>query len=105
MTLNVQGRECVLGIDVASHQHPNNAAIDWDQVRAAGYEFVYVKATEGLGYKNPWLGRDVDGANKAGMKVGCYHWIKPGLSVSAQREFFLNAVADMDLSLPHALDV
>ena len=31
------------GIDVASHQHPSGAAINWAQVRAAGHSFAFVK--------------------------------------------------------------
>jgi hypothetical protein len=42
-----------LGVDVADHQHPHGAAIDWSQVAAAGYKFAFVKATEGNYYVNP----------------------------------------------------
>src|SRR5689334_20011263 len=36
-----------LGVDVADHQHPHGAAIDWSQVADAGYKFAFIKATEG----------------------------------------------------------
>ena len=65
--VTVDGRECVLGIDVASHQHPDNAPIDWAAVAAAGWAFVIVKATEGVGYVNPFFAQDVAGARAAGL--------------------------------------
>ncbi|HUP43117.1 MAG TPA: GH25 family lysozyme, partial [Thermoanaerobaculia bacterium] len=34
----------VLGIDVSHY----SGAVDWQAVRAAGYAFAYVKATEGV---------------------------------------------------------
>ena len=43
------------GIDVASHQHPGGAAIDWTAVKQSGQSFVFVKATEGTSYTNPAL--------------------------------------------------
>ena len=43
------------GIDVASHQHPGGAAIDWNTVAASGQKFAFVKATEGTNYTNPLL--------------------------------------------------
>src|SRR4051812_45830562 len=33
----------VFGIDVASYQHPNGAAIQWASVRAGGAAFAFVK--------------------------------------------------------------
>jgi lysozyme len=70
----------VTGVDVASYQHPNGAAINWTSV-AQTEEFAFVKATEGLtgNYDNPWFGRDFDGAKGAGLVVGSYHFADPNL--------------------------
>lgn len=69
----------VTGVDVAQYQHPNGTAINWAGV-AQTEEFAFVKATEGLtgNYDNPWFGRDFDGAKKAGLVVGTYHFADPG---------------------------
>jgi GH25 family lysozyme M1 (1,4-beta-N-acetylmuramidase) len=64
------------GIDVASFQHPNGAAIDWTQV-ATGYSFVAIKATEGDYYVNPYYATDAPAAVAAGMYVAAYHFAIP----------------------------
>ena len=44
----------VRGIDVASYQHQNGAAISWASVARAGYKFAAIKTTEGNYYVNPY---------------------------------------------------
>src|SRR5215510_3812003 len=55
------------GVDVASFQHPNGAAIDWQQVAAAGIKFAAVKVTEGAYYTNPFAASDLTEAKAAGL--------------------------------------
>ncbi|MCB1261778.1 MAG: hypothetical protein KDB33_15530, partial [Acidimicrobiales bacterium] len=70
----------VAGIDVANYQHPNGAAIDWNQVKAAGNEYVFIKATEGpisctgTYYTNSYFKGDWAGAGNAGLYRGAYHF-------------------------------
>src|SRR5215469_1752251 len=71
------------GIDVASFQHPNNAAIDWTQVAGAGYTFAAVKATENTNYVNPYYSNDATAATTAGMYVAAYHFAIPNASTGA----------------------
>ena len=66
------------GIDVASHQHPGGAAIDWTAVKQSGQSFVFVKATEGTGYTNPAFTTDTAKAQQAGLVPGSYHYARPG---------------------------
>lgn len=61
------------GIDVAKYQQH----IDWKTVANSGYEFAYIKATEGRGYTSPTLDRQLDGARNAGMTTGLYHFARP----------------------------
>jgi lysozyme len=66
-------------VDVASWQHPGNAAIDWRRVRAAGVDFATVKATEGspadaTAYTNPFFRGDLQAARSAGLAVAPYHF-------------------------------
>ena len=68
------GRYPVDGIDVASWQHPNGAAINWASVRSAGVNFATVKATEGSTYTNPYFAGDLAGARAQGLPVAPYHF-------------------------------
>src|SRR5262245_60226023 len=73
------------GVDVASHQHPGGAPIDWSAVAAWGMDYAYIKATEGPSdaaddtYINPYFGEDWRGAGAAGLLRGAYHFARPRL--------------------------
>lgn len=71
----------VEGIDVASWQHPDGAAIDWKAVARSGKRYAWIKATDGTNYTNPWYATDVAGATHAGMYRGGYHYARPGRPV------------------------
>src|SRR5215469_1908492 len=73
----------VQGIDVASFQHPNGAAISWTKVAQAGYKFVFIKATEGSYYVNPYYAGDASGAKGAGMLTAPYVFGIPNYSGGA----------------------
>src|SRR5258705_3763196 len=60
------------GVDVASYQHPNGAAINWSRVHASGIGFAAVKATEGGYYRNPYARADLAQARAAGLTVAAY---------------------------------
>jgi GH25 family lysozyme M1 (1,4-beta-N-acetylmuramidase) len=82
------------GIDVASFQHPNGAAINWAQVAGAGYQFAAIKATEGTYtsqgtfYVNPYYASDAQAAVAAGMYVAAYHFANPFNSTGAAQADF-----------------
>jgi lysozyme len=77
----------VVGSDIASWQHPRGASISWNAVRDSGHHFVFVKATEGQGYHNPYFHRDWRGSRHAGLIRGAYHFARPNLRHhSAQRQ-------------------
>lgn len=72
------------GIDVSNHQ----GYIDWKTVaKDENVQFVYIKATEGATYVSPTFEEHIAGARKAGMKVGCYHFLR---SSSYIRDQFAN---------------
>lgn len=100
----------VFGIDVASYQHPNGAAINWASVRASGAAFAFVKMSEGSGYLNPYASSDLNGARAAGMRASAYHFARPRLPLStatsdAQR--FAGQVGNVKTAgaLPPVLDI
>ena len=65
------------GVDVASFQHPDNAAINWANVAAAGKAFTGIKATEAKYYTNSFFTTDVQQATAAGMYVIPYAFANP----------------------------
>lgn len=62
----------VRGIDVSRH----NGAIDFQAVAADGYDFVFIKASDGTDHQPRELTRLYTGARKAGLKVGLYHYFQ-----------------------------
>jgi GH25 family lysozyme M1 (1,4-beta-N-acetylmuramidase) len=96
------------GVDVASWQHPNGAAIDWGQVAAAGYRFAFVKATQGTYYVNRYFDADYAGARNAGLFRSPYHFADPSASDGrTQADYLLQAApyATDGQSLPPAVDL
>ncbi|MFY9668318.1 MAG: GH25 family lysozyme [Trebonia sp.] len=80
----------VRGIDVASYQHQNGAAISWASVGRAGYKFAAIKTTEGNYYVNPYAISDIVSAMSAGLYATVYHFAIPNITTGAvQAQFAL----------------
>jgi hypothetical protein len=95
-------------VDVASHQHPRGAVINWGQVAKAGYRFAFIKASEGNYYANPYYASDVAQAKAAGLYVAGYHFAVPNVSGGAsQADFAVSHVgyAADGRTMPLALDI
>jgi lysozyme len=94
-----------VGHDVSSHQEH----VDWPEARSNGARFVYVKATESTGYRNPYFDRQYDGAHRAGLIRGAYHFARPDRSSGAeQAAYFVQNGGDWQAdgrTLPPALDI
>lgn len=97
----------VLGIDVSTHQKQ----IDWQQVKAAGVEFVMIRigyrGTDlgGL-YEDEWAQRHYEGAKAAGLQVGGY-FFSQAVSVDEAVEeaaFALQITGDWEMDMPLAYD-
>jgi lysozyme len=88
------GRYPIDSVDVASWQHPGGAPINWAQVRAAGVNFTTVKATEGVGYTNPYFAGDLAGARAQGLPVAPYHFYlgRSPNTGAAQADYFVAAL-------------
>ena len=93
------------GHDVSSHQKN----VNWPGAKAKGATFVYVKATESTTYRNPYFGQQYDGARKAGIIRGAYHFALPNKSSGAsQAAYFVAHGGDWKAdgwTLPPALDI
>ena len=97
----------VSGVDVAGHQRPGGAAIDWRSVGTiGGQDFAFVKASEGEGWKNEFYDEDAKAAADAGLKVGAYHYARPAEDPVAQARYFASVVnAGPATQLPPVLDL
>jgi lysozyme len=95
------------GPDVASWQHGGGRFINWFAVRGSGHDFAMVKATEGLGYLNPWFIPDSLMMRTAGVARGVYHFARPRQSPELQAAFFAAVVLGENgpLDLPPVLDL
>ncbi|MBX9720105.1 MAG: glycoside hydrolase family 25 protein, partial [Candidatus Obscuribacterales bacterium] len=78
----------VKGIDVSNWQ----GTIDWKQVKNAGYQFAFMKATEGVDFVDHTFETFRKGARDAGLKEGYYHYFHPEESVAAQVKLFTDVI-------------
>lgn len=74
----------VKGIDVSAYQ-PSDYQV-------SGFDFVFVKATEGTSYVNPKMVAQAARGRVAELVVGFYHFLHPG-SVDAQAKYFVAKAA------------
>ncbi|TCO69191.1 glycoside hydrolase family 25 protein [Rhodovulum euryhalinum] len=91
----------VHGIDVSRWQ----GAIDWATARAAGVSFAFVKATEGVEELDPMFRTHWEGAGRAGVARGAYHYFYFCAPADAQARWFIANVPRSAASLPHVLDM
>ena len=97
-----------LGIDVSSHQKD----IDWDKVKEAGIEFVYIRCGY-RGYQTGLLNTDemfydhYNGAKEAGLKVGVY-FFSHAINIDEAIEeayYTYELIKDLDIDLEVVYDL
>jgi lysozyme len=88
------------GIDVSHY----NGVIDWKQVAESGVKFAYIKCTDGPAWTDPMFVKNREGARLAGLKVGSYHFLRPGVTAD-QLNGFLSMICARTDDLPPCLDV
>ena len=89
------------GIDVNGAKGP----VDWSRVRSAGFEFAFLKATEGRTFDDERFGFNRRAAKAAGLVVGAYHYARPdNNSPEAEAEHFLRIARPTRGELLPALD-
>jgi lysozyme len=85
------------GLDVSMWQ----GKIDWCHIDSLGYDFVFIKATQGLrtdpNFFYNW--------NNCNTIKGAYHFFMPNISGIAQAKHFLNTVKLKKGDLPPVIDV
>ena len=90
------------GLDVSNWQ----GNIDYAQVKAAGIDVVYIKASEGTTYKDPYFERNYANAKANGLKVGFYHFVTATNVQSArnQAQFFASVISGKSPDCKLAMD-
>jgi len=90
------------GVDVSYH----NGTINWFQVKAAGYEFAFVRISDGTGFHDPQFTTNWNGAQAAGLMRGIYQFFRPTQDVAAQADLVIAAVGTRQPGdLPPVIDV
>jgi GH25 family lysozyme M1 (1,4-beta-N-acetylmuramidase) len=84
----------IQGVDVSRWQSSDQAGnpLNWGAVHQVGFQFAFVKATEGITITDPSLNVLVPGARSAGLLAGVYHICWPADNpAAAEAAYFLQA--------------
>ena len=91
----------IRGIDVSAHQGMMNL----DAAAADGYEFIFIKASEGADFRDPNFALNYLKAGHAGLKRGAYHFFRFDRDGIEQALNLIRAVEARPLELGVAIDV
>lgn len=91
----------VHGVDVSRWQ----GNIDWVKLRSQGANFAYIKATDGGDHLDPMFRTNWNGAHKAGLRRGAYHFFYWCRTASEQADWFIRNVPRVAGALPPVIDV
>lgn len=96
-----RSRYPVVGLDLSSH----NGVPDFSLIADAGIDFVYLKASEGVDFKDPSFARNYVAARDAGLPVGAYHFFRFDSDGLSQAKNLLESIRGCRLDLPVAIDI
>lgn len=91
----------VAGIDISAH----NGDVNLRRAADDGVEFVWIKASEGVTFKDKKFSSNHTKAGLAGLKRGAYHFFRFDKDGVEQAINLLNAIGDRPLELGVAIDV
>ena len=93
------------GIDVSHFQ----GTVNWAAKFSSGIRFTWIKATEGVTFRDPAFGTNYTNAFRAGVIRGAYHFALPDRSTGATQASFLvahgGAWSRDGRTLPATLDI
>jgi lysozyme len=90
----------VVGVDVSNHQ----GDIDWPALAGSGVRFAFIKATEGGTFRDKRFQVNWEGAKRAGLARGAYHFFRLCRSGAEQAQNFIATVPREDGALPPVID-
>lgn len=90
------------GIDVSEWQK----IINFREVKEAGIEVIYIKATQGNDYIDPYFERNYQEAKENGLKIGVYHFLTARNTEEAKDEadFFASVISKKEIDCRLAMD-
>lgn len=91
----------VRGIDISAH----NGAVDFEKVKADGYEFVIIKASEGTDFKDRNFTDNLRRAREAGLNTGAYHFFRFDTDGMMQALNLMHSLRFHNLSFPAVIDI
>ncbi len=89
------------GIDVSDHQ----GLVDFERVKCAGATFVFLRASQGITFKDDMYQRNYQAAKAAGLIVGAYHFYMTDDDPKYQLENFIQSVHLSPGDLPPVVDI
>jgi lysozyme len=91
----------IRGIDVSHHQ----GDINWRAVRDSQISFAYIKATEGVDFRDAKFSENWPQSRTAGLTHGAYHFFRLGKPGAPQAANFIATVPVEPDALPPAIDL
>lgn len=91
----------VRGIDISRH----NGEIDFRKVKESGIDFVFIKASEGVSYKDSFFHKNLSEAQNQDLKTGAYHFFRFDCEGVDQALNFLEVLGEHTLDLGLVIDV
>lgn len=90
------------GIDVSNWQKN----INFTEVKNDGIQIVYIKASEGTTFKDPYLEQNYSRAKSNNLKVGFYHYLTATSVYQArkQADFFASVIKGKEIDCKLAMD-
>ena len=76
------------GIDVSKYQ----GLVDWERVAEAGVRFSFIRTGDGIDHTDPLFGRNWEGAHKASVLRGPYHFLRCSVSPQLQADALIDSV-------------
>lgn len=89
------------GIDISN----NNGFVNFTKVKNTNYELIYIKATEGTTFVDPYLETFYSRANALDFKIGFYHFLVSTSRPETQAINFYNQIKNKKNSLKPCLDI
>lgn len=91
----------IKGIDISNWQ----GNVDFNKVKNAGYEIVYIKATEGQHTLDKNFNTNYANAKASGINIGFYHFLHGNENGKTQAEWMYSNIKDKEFQCKIAIDV
>jgi len=97
------------GFDISGWQidQINKRCLRWQDVRydVRDLRFVFIKASEGIGYASPYYEQGAVDASSIGLAQAPYHFYRDAVDPVAQARHFYNVAGGSGSNLPPSLDL